>query len=166
MQRRTLLKAGLVGGGALLVAGGALRLLGGDSDSAATGASARRILDAVMPALLANALPTDATARTPALAAGRERTLATIAALPPSMRVELGQLFTLLDSTPGRWLAGLDDWESATPQAVGDALQGWRVHRFALLQTAYHALHDLVLGPWYADPSTWNAIGYPGPISL
>ena len=119
-----------------------------------------------MPAVLAGALPADAATRTQALAAGRERTLATIAALPPSMRAELGQLFTLLDSPLGRWLAGLDDWEGATPEAVGDALQCWRVHRVALLQTAYHALHDLVLGPWYADPSTWNAIGYPGPISL
>ena len=166
MQRRTLLKAGLVGGGALLIAGGALRLLGGDTQSAATGPGARRVLDAVMPALLAGALPDDATTRARALTSGRERTLAAIAALPPSMRGELGQLFTLLDSRAGLWLAGLDDWEQATPQAVAEALQSWRSHRLALLQTAYHALHDLVLGPWYADPSTWDGIGYPGPIAL
>ena len=166
MQRRTLLKAGLVGGGALLIAGGALRLLGGDSDAAATGNAARHVLGAVAPVLLAGALPTAAPARTQALAASQERTLAAIAALPPSMRRELGQLFTLLDSPAGLWLAGLDHWERADPQVVGNALQSWRVHRFALLQTAYHALHDLVLGPWYADPSTWEAIGYPGPIAL
>ena len=166
MQRRTLLKAGLFGGGALLVAGGALRLLGGDTEAAATGAAARRVLDAVMPAMLAGALPDDPAARLRALAAGRARTLATIAELPAAVRRELGQLFTLLDSRAGLWLAGLDDWDTPTPQAVSRALQSWRVHRFALLQTAYHALHDLVLGPWYADPSTWDAIGYPGPITL
>jgi hypothetical protein len=33
-----------------------------------------------------------------------------------------------------------------------------------MLQTAYHALHDLVLGAWYADPSSWTAVGYPGPL--
>jgi len=38
------------------------------------------------------------------------------------------------------------------------------MHRFALLRIAYHALHDLVLGAWYAQPSNWVAIGYPGPI--
>jgi hypothetical protein len=25
-------------------------------------------------------------------------------------------------------------------------------------------MHDLIIGAWYADPSTWEAIGYPGPI--
>ena len=34
--------------------------------------------------------------------------------------------------------------------------------RFALLQGAYAALHDLVLGAWYARPEAWPTIGYPG----
>jgi hypothetical protein len=46
---------------------------------------------------------------------------------------------------------------------VADFLQSWRKHRLAMPQTAYLALHDLVLGSWYADPSSWAAIGYPGP---
>ena len=25
------------------------------------------------------------------------------------------------------------------------------------------AVHDLVLGAWYAQPESWEAIGYPGP---
>jgi hypothetical protein len=25
-------------------------------------------------------------------------------------------------------------------------------------------MHDLVLGAWYANPSNWAAIGYPGPL--
>jgi hypothetical protein len=166
VQRRTLLKAGLVGGGLLLAAGGALRLVGGNTDAAATGAGARRVLGALMPALLAGALPDAPDARAAALDAGLQRTLATIAALPPVLRQELGQLFTLLDSRAGLWLADVRDWTDASPEAVAAALQSWRVHRFALLQTAYHALHDLVLGPWYADQSTWPALGYPGPPAL
>ena len=43
-------------------------------------------------------------------------------------------------------------------------LQEWRFHRIDMLQTAYHALHDLIIGSWYADPVTWQAIGYPGPL--
>ena len=43
-------------------------------------------------------------------------------------------------------------------------MQDWRLHRFALLRTAYGALHDLSLGAWYAQPASWNAIGYPGPL--
>jgi hypothetical protein len=166
VQRRTLLKAGLVGGGALLAAGGALQLLGRDARSAATGPSARRVLGALMPALLAGALPADAAARASALAAAQQRSLAAIAALPAAVRNELGQLFTLLDSPVGFWLSGLDSWDQASEQAAARTLQSWRFHRLALLQSAYHALHDLVLGPWYADPTTWEAIGYPGPIQL
>jgi hypothetical protein len=30
----------------------------------------------------------------------------------------------------------------------------------------YQAMHDLVLGSWYADASSWDAIGYPGPTKL
>jgi hypothetical protein len=25
-------------------------------------------------------------------------------------------------------------------------------------------MHGLVLGAWYASPSSWAAIGYPGPL--
>jgi hypothetical protein len=166
VRRRTLLKAGFFGGGALLVAGGALHLLSRDGRHAATGPSARRVLSALMPALLAGALPADTGARASALAAGQERTLAAITALPPAIQDELGQLFTLLDSPVGVWLADLDSWDQASDQAVARTLASWRFHRFALLQSAYHALHDLVLGPWYADPTTWEAIGYPGPLQL
>ncbi len=45
-------------------------------------------------------------------------------------------------------------------------LARWRDHRVALLQSGYQALHDLVAGAWYSDPSAWPAIGYPGPIAL
>jgi hypothetical protein len=47
---------------------------------------------------------------------------------------------------------------------VAEFLQGWRTHRFGMLRGAYAALHDLVLGAWYAQPDAWAAIGYPGPI--
>jgi hypothetical protein len=33
-----------------------------------------------------------------------------------------------------------------------------------MLQSAYHALHDLIFGGWYADSASWAAIGYPGPL--
>ena len=57
-----------------------------------------------------------------------------------------------------------DGWATASTEQVGAFLQAWRLHRFPMLQVAYHALHDLVLGAWYADPSAWTAIDYPGPI--
>ena len=53
---------------------------------------------------------------------------------------------------------------ASRPEQVSAFLQDWRLHRLGLLRTAYHALHDLVLGAWYAQPASWEAIGYPGPL--
>ena len=64
-----------------------------------------------------------------------------------------------------RLLAGVSGgWSGADAAQVSAFLQDWRFHRFDMLQSAYHALHDLIIGAWYADPSTWAAIGYPGPM--
>lgn len=166
MQRRTFIKTGLVGGALLAVAGGAAVLLRPVPPDAAADPATRRILRAVMPALLAGALPAQPAARDAALAAGLERTVGAIAGMPLAVRREIGELMMLLDSAPGRWLAGVSEWESAPPEQVAAFLQGWRTHRIGLFQAGYHALHDLVLGPWYAEPSTWPALGYPGPIRL
>jgi hypothetical protein len=164
MRRRTFLKVGLIGGAVLAAAGGAALWLKPAARDAATSDEARTVLRAVIPALLAGALPTDGIAQAREAALGR--TLAAIASLPPPMRLELGELFALLASRPGRWLAGVEDWETADVEQVSRFLQRWRTHAFDLFQAGYHALHDLVLGPWYADESTWDAIGYPGPPTL
>lgn len=166
MRRRTLLKVGLAGGAILVVAGGAVLIRRRRAPDAAADPGTRIVLRSVMPALLAEALPADPAARARALEGALRRSLATIAALPPATRAELGKLFSLLASAPGRWLAGIDDWESASVGEVDAFLQRWRTHSFDLFQAGYHALHDLVLGPYYADASTWDAIGYPGPIDL
>jgi hypothetical protein len=164
MRRRTFLKVGLIGGAVLAAAGATALWLKPAARDAATSEEARLVLGAVIPALLAGALPADdaASARAAALA----RTIAAIESLPEPTRRELGELFALLASRPGRWLADIDDWNSAEVQQVTRFLQHWRTHRFELFQAGYHALHDLVLGPWYADESTWAAIGYPGPPRL
>lgn len=166
MRRRTFLRAaGLVGGVALGAAGGVAWLIGPERRDAATSPSTPRILRAVMPALLAGALPADPAARTAALAAGLERSIGAIRAFPLGTRHEIGELFMLLDSAPGRWLAGVGDWDAARADEVAAFLQRWRTHRIELFRAGYQALHDLVLAPWYAEPSTWAGIGYPGPVA-
>ncbi|GAB4479572.1 MAG: hypothetical protein OHK0044_27170 [Burkholderiaceae bacterium] len=161
MRRRTFLKVGAIGGAVLAVAGGAALWLKPAARDAATSEQARVVLRAVIPALLAGALPPHEAAQAREAALGR--TLAAIASLPPPTRLELGELFALLASRPGRWLAGVEDWHSADVEQVTRFLQHWRTHAFDLFRAGYHALHDLVLGPWYADESSWPAIGYPGP---
>jgi hypothetical protein len=162
MKRRTLLKAGLAGG-ALLAVGAASILVGRDPlQDRAT------VMRAVAPAMLDGALPREPAARSAALERSLAAVDAAIASLAPSAQAELGQLFALLASAPGRrLLAGVAaPWESADIDQVAAFLASWRGHRLALFKTGYAALHDLVLGSWYADPSTWAAIGYPGPLKL
>lgn len=167
IQRRTFLKTGLLGALALALGGGIYRATRAQgAQPYALDPDARAALGAIVPALLADALPVEPGARGAAVAAATQRVQAAIAGLPLAVQKEVQDLFGLLALGPARrFLAGVPAaWTQATPEQAAAFLQAWRTHRFTLLQTAYHALHDLVLGAWYADPSTWAAIGYPGPI--
>jgi len=162
-SRRSFLKVGLIGTLMLATAGGIYRL------SQPTAAPARFTLDdkarsalsAIAPVMIGkvDASPTD---RDHAVSL----VLDAIAGLPLNAQKEIQDLFALLTLGPTRrFLAGVpDDWQDARAEDVTAFLQGWRQSRIGLLQSAYHALHDLILGPWYADASTWESIGYPGPL--
>ncbi len=169
ISRRTLLKAGVAGGATLLL----VRWLYTSpsppqlSPRQALAAPARTILAAIIPVLLDGALPIGAE-----LPAARAETLAaieqTIAGLPPATREELAELFSLLDFAPTRCLvAGVwSPWPEASSEAIAAFLARWRDSRFALLRSAYGALHQIVLAAWYANPRAWPATGYAGPPAL
>ncbi len=168
VSRRQFIRFG-VAGGLLLAAAGATRAQ--KSDRAATGAdppevlteSDREVLAAVAPAILAG---------TGAAGAGLTAIVGSIdravAGLPPHLQAEVKDLLALLASWPGRrLLAGVSAaWPQASPADITAFLERWRFSRWALLQQAYHALHELVLAAWYARPDSWPAIGYPGPPAL
>lgn len=163
VRRRTFLKLGLAGG-ALLAAGGAASWLAVRDPVA----NRREVLAGIVPAILDGALPADAAQRAPAIGQATAAVEAAIAALSPAAQDELAQLFALLALAPTRLaLAGLaQPWREAGIAEVSAVLQRWRTHRLELLQSAYHALHDLVAGSWYAEPAHWAAIGYDGPPRL
>jgi hypothetical protein len=129
--------------------------------------AARATLAAIIPVLLDGALPEG-----PERLAASTQTLANveaaIAGLPSATRSELAELFSLLDFAPTRWLvAGVrSPWPEASSASIADFLDRWHSSRFALLRSAYSALHQLVFAAWYAQPRAWPAIGYPGPPSL
>lgn len=160
MQRRSFLKAGLLGGLALAAGGAVYRQLRpAVPQRFALDQQGRSMLAALVPAI------TGLAPARPDLDAGVERVARAVAALPLRMQKEVSDLFGLLAMAPTRrLLAGVPPWQEATPAQVAAFLQGWRTHRSAMLQTAYHGLHDLVLGAWYAEPASWAAIGYPGPM--
>lgn len=171
ISRRTLLKAGLAGGAALLLARWLYTTTSGPSPAVKSGPAlepdARAIIAAIIPVLLDGALPSGADekpARADVLAAVEQ----VIAGLPPATRKELDQLFSLLAFAPTRCLvAGVwSPWQQATRESITSFLARWRDSRFALLRSAYGALHQIVLGAWYGNPRSWPAIGYAGPPSL
>ena len=91
-----------------------------------------------------------------------------VSRLSPAAQGEVADLLGLLTFAPTRGLAAgiWTDWREARDEDVAAFLQRWRHSRIGLLQSGYHALHDLVVGSWYADPATWNDIGYPGPPQI
>ena len=168
MQRRTLLTVGLVAGTLLALVGGALALMQPARRDGKLGRAARLAMTAVARAVLGPLLPQAAEAQATALQAHVGRVEAAIAGLPPSLQNEVDELLTIVASAPGRLaLVGLaDDWHSASDAQVTLALQGMRESSLALRQQAFHALRDISNGAYFADESTWRAIGYPGPRVL
>jgi len=166
-NRRTFLKAGVLGA-LVLAAGGALyRKVQGPPPLAPYqfDGGARSVLAAIVPAILGPMLPSEAAARGAMVARTVEGVQGAVATLPLSTQKEIQDLFGLLWLAPARrLLAGIPAWDEASTEQVAAFLQGWRTHRFGMLRGAYAALHDLVLGAWYAQPDAWAAIGYPGPI--
>lgn len=165
-SRRTFLKAGGLAALALAAGGALYRATHGAAPHRfALDGEARAALHAIAPAILAGALPRDE-GRALALATTIEGVHAAILGLPPATQKEVQDLFGLLALAPARrLLAGVPGgWESARVEEVSAFLQDWRLHRLGLLRSAYHALHDLVLGAWYAQPASWLATGYPGPM--
>jgi hypothetical protein len=170
VTRRTLLKAGVAGGAALVLA----RWLHtpklppqAPQSPTAVDAATRSILAAIIPVLLAGALPIGAELRE-ARADTLNAVEQAIAGLPPATREELRELFSLLDFAPTRCLvAGVwSPWSEASTESIAAFLARWRDSRFALLRSAYGALHQLVLAAWYAQPRAWPATGYAGPPTL
>ena len=170
MNRRQFLKAGLVGG-AVLAAGGAWVVWRDVRDADASSPPRDRIgeiLGAIAPVILAGALPAPAAQRDIALATVTSEVKEVIAAFPPAVQKEVHDLFRLLDiRIARRLLTGVTtNWRDADPAEVKAFLERWRWSWIALLQTGYFALHDLVLGAWYANEVAWAQLGYPGPPKL
>lgn len=170
LSRRRFLAAGTAGGALLALAGG-YAWMSRRTDRAAPStldADAFAVVRAIVPAMLAGALPATAGERATAVEETAAGVARAVAGLPRHARSELHQLFALLANGAGRrMLAGVaSGWHAATPAEVDAFLVDWRDSSWSLKRSAYDALHQLVFAAWYANPRSWPAIGYPGPPSL
>lgn len=166
MARREFIRAGLAGG-ALLAVAGWLNAAGPRARDTAYVLDdvEREMLSAIVPVLLAGAMPGEGAARREAVARTVDGVVRAVSGLSLASRKEVGELFGLLAWAPGRRaLAGVGrPWREAEAGEIARFLASWRSSRFGLLFSGYAALHDLILGAWYARPEAWEAIGYPGP---
>jgi hypothetical protein len=170
LARRQFIKTGIAGG--LLLAAvavlhkpldriGKLALVDGNP----LDPSLRTVVRAIAPVMLQGVFP----AADPLRAAALERIVKDVAlavgALGATAQKEVTELFALLAFAPTRIaIAGITTgWDEASVADIESFLRSWQNSRLDLLKSGYQALHDLVLGAWYADPVSWAAIGYPGP---
>lgn len=174
--RRQFLKAGIAGGALLVAVRAAYGPLSPDplapEDAGFTytmlSAKERTVLASVAPVMLAGALPAAAAERERAVVEVIRGVDRAVSGLPPSLQGEVAQLFALLGfSLTRRLLAGVTGpWLEASPGAVQAFLERWRASPFALLRSAYAALHELIMAAWYGNPAAWPGIGYPGPPAI
>jgi len=166
--RRSFLKVGLIGALTLTAVGGIYRVAQNRTPSAPglpLDEATNMVLSAIAAAMLKTTVPS---ASTHVINEQIARVHGVIAALPLRTQKEIAELLSLLAFGPTRrFLVGIPhDWAEATSEEVAAFLQRWRNHRFSLLQSAYHALHDLMMSAWYIEESYWPLIGYPGPPPL
>ena len=168
MQRRRLLKLGIASAAVFMVAGGVTTLLQPVWQHGRLTPAAREIFSSVARAILEGTLPEEANTRQQAMQGLLDRLDGVIAAFPPHVQAELAQLMGILVSSVGRrTLAGLQpSWAEASVLEVQQALQSMRLSSLTLRQQSYHALHDLIGVAYFADASTWPALGYPGPLTI
>ena len=126
------------------------------------------VIEALVPAVLAGALPTQGEARATAIREVVEAFDRAVSGLSPAIQKEIDALLSLLRYAPTRIaLAGVwPSWESASVASVDAFLARWRESRFDLLRAGHQALTQLVQAAWYGNPRSWEAIGYAGPPAL
>ena len=134
----------------------ALRFLGRDSAA---------IMGALVPVVLAGAIPAHGAGRDAAVREVVEAFDRAISGLAPAVRGEIDELLGLLRFAPSRYvLTGVGaPLEEAGEARIAQFLSRWRESRFDLLRAGYQALTQLIQASWYGNAASWPAIGYPGP---
>lgn len=173
LTRRQFIKTGIAGGLLLATAAAFQKQLDRMGKQALVAGnpldpSLRTVVRAIAPVILHGVFPSADPARATALDRIVKDVALAVGALSAASQDEVAELFALLAFAPTRIaVAGLGArWDEASAADIEGFLRGWQHSKLDLLKSGYQALHDLVLGAWYADPQSWTAIGYAGPPAL
>ncbi len=177
LSRRQLLQRGLLGSALLSTASLSASLSGCTSTptpiSAQSGQTVYRflrkddivLLAALAPAIMDQHWPQTETAHIDAMNTLAPRIDRFIMRLGDFNIREMRKLFDLLNSgfmrglTTGIWR----DWNETDREEVHRFLQDWKFSRFALFNSAYNALSDIIGFAWYSMPANSGPMGYSGP---
>jgi hypothetical protein len=160
MKRREFIQVGLAGAALLATARWAMA-------DAALDTRTREIVRAIVPVVLAGALPAEESTRAKAIDETVEAFGRAVSALAPAIQEELGQMFSFLAFGPTRLAStGIFSWREAKADDIARFLEEWRHSRFELKRAGYRALTQLIQGAWFDNPLAWKVIGYPGPPDL
>ena len=168
MQRRTLLKVGIVSSIGLALLGGAAASIQPGFERGALTSAGREVFRSICNGVLDKTLPEEAAARRAALDGLLNDIGVLLSALPAHAQAEVSQLLSILSTAAGRYgLAGQSmPWATAAPEQVQTALQNMRFSSVAVRQQAYGALHDIAAGAYFSKSENWAMLGYPGPLKI
>jgi hypothetical protein len=170
-SRRRFLKVGVAAATLLALvrvaecSGAAKEQARGSLDLRVLNGKSAELVAALAPVILAGGLPDASEARAIAVTEVVDAMDRAIAGLSPAVQEEVQQLLSLLTFAPTRALiAGVwKPWSEASGAEVAEFLDGWRNSRFALLQSGYQAIKQLMQACWYGNPLSWGKNNYPGP---
>ncbi|WP_133179918.1 TAT leader-containing periplasmic protein [Shewanella decolorationis] len=125
----------------------------------------RLLFGVLLPVMLDGALPDVASHKQ----AAQNRTLdaikQSIDVLPDEQQTELFELLDMLENRLGLLLltSSMTPLLMRSPGELTQMLETWRHSYFALLQTAYLGLRELVMASYYACPEHWSRLHYAKP---
>ena len=168
IRRRQFIQAGLAGAALFAVARWIDRPLSAASPARFLDARGMKTVEALVPVVLAGALPAAEAARRAAISEVVAAFDRAVSGLSLPVQAEIGELFSVLHSPLLRVaFAGL--WkplEESSPEQISEFLLRWRDSPFELQRASYRALTQLIQAAWYGNSASWAAIGYPGPPAV
>lgn len=120
---------------------------------------------AFVPVVLAGSLPEEVEPRARAIREVVDAFDRAVSGLNLGVQREVDQLFSVLRFPPSR-VAFTGLWspvEESSAEEIAAFFMRWRHSAFEIQRAGYQALTQLIQASWYDNPSSWAAIGYPGP---
>lgn len=168
LTRRRFLLVGVAGAAMLAATRWLERPASASSAHRFLGRDGAAVVGAIVPVVLAGALPAQGAGRDAAVREVVEAFDRAVSGLAPAVRAEIDELLGLLRFGPSRYLlTGIGaPLEEADESRIAQFLSRWRTSRFDLLRAGYQALTQLIHASWYGNAASWPAIGYPGPPAI